>query len=88
MHRDIDRIIEQLSKVRPDISVSQLQVTHPADDDGIWFFRIGTSKHEVQLESSFGVFPFLVETDVDDSRNMANSVDEAIAFIVGFLDRR
>lgn len=36
--RDIDRIIEIVKERVPDVCIEQLKVTHPADDDGIWYF--------------------------------------------------
>ncbi len=88
MTRDIDRILDRILAIRPDVDSSQLQVTHPADDDGLWFFRVRGSDCEVQLESSSGDFPFLVEADYDEGATYTvDSLDEAISMILRLLDR-
>ena len=38
MHRDIDTVIAELQRAHPSIACEQLRVTHPTDDDGLWFF--------------------------------------------------
>ena len=53
----------------PLVNVQQLQVLHPgADDDEIWFFRCPGSELEVQIESSTGMCPFLIETNESNVR--------------------
>ena len=75
--RDIDQIIQSVMGLCPAVKVRQLTVLHPsADDDGLWFFEWPGSKFEVQIESSEGMCPFLVETDENDARVTAESVDE------------
>jgi hypothetical protein len=82
MQRDIDRIIDRLSIDAPSIQVRQLQVRHPGnDDDGIWFFSIPGKNGEVQLESSDGTCPFLVESDCDDKRVEVQTVEEAVVVV-------
>jgi hypothetical protein len=67
--RDIDQVIQSMTKICPTVRVSKLGVSHPgADDDGIWFFKQSGSDFEVQLESPTGMCPFLVETDENDGR--------------------
>src|ERR671920_463940 len=62
--RDIDKLIRELERSSPEVAVEQLRVKHPgADDDGLWFFRHPTSSNEVQVESSTGALPFLIESD-------------------------
>lgn len=60
--RDIDLIIALVDSAVPSVRCEQLKVTHPADDNGLWFFRIPPSLREVQAESSTGMCPFIVET--------------------------
>lgn len=80
--RDIDLIIERLTTDLPTIQVQQLQVLHPgSDDDGIWFFTISGRDGQVQLESSAGVCPFIVESDFDNERVEVHTVEEAIAVV-------
>ncbi|MEM8947508.1 MAG: hypothetical protein AAGD11_20205 [Planctomycetota bacterium] len=66
--RDIDQIIVEVKKSLPNIQVSQLSVTHPSDDDGLWFFRLLSESNEVQIESSSGNCPFLIEHDAANER--------------------
>ncbi len=83
--RDIDDIIEAVAEKHPQIAVQQLQVKFPADDDGLWFFKHPSSAFEVQLESSNGVFPFLVETDRHDQRGNVSTVAEAVGLVEDWL---
>ncbi len=84
--RDIDAIIAALTAKHPRAWVEQLKVKHPgADDDGLWFFSHPESAFEVQLESPFGAFPFLVESNRWDARGHASTVDEAVEFIESWL---
>ena len=84
--RDIDAIIAKLHLAYPDISAAQLTVLHPgADDDGLWFFRHSTTDVEVQLESSTGTCPFLFESTGSADRRTADTVEQAVAFVVAGL---
>jgi len=65
--------------MHPTVTVEQLKVLHPgADDDGLWFFSQPESPFEVQIESSNGTCPFLIETDETDERLTTNSVEETV----------
>jgi hypothetical protein len=80
--RDIDKIFELLKRFCPAAEIRQLKVLHPgADDDGLWFITQPESSFEVQLESSNGMCPFVVETDETNQRWTAKSVDEAIEIV-------
>jgi hypothetical protein len=70
--RDIDLIIAEFSLRHPSVSVTQLKVTHRADDDGIWFFRLGET--EVQIESSTGNCPFLIESNKNSDRTTSADI--------------
>jgi hypothetical protein len=66
--RDIENLIESFSTIYPTVRVRQLEVLHPgADDDGLWFFQMPGSKLEVQIESSTGMYPFLIETNGNET---------------------
>jgi len=84
---DIDEIIENVKREFPTCDVQQLKVTHPADDDGIWYFSLPGLEPEIQIESGSGNCPFLVETDEQSSLNArrSNTVDEAVSMIVDYL---
>ncbi len=84
--RDIDTIIAHMTAKHPRLHVEQLKVKHPgADDDGLWFFNHPDSTFEVQLESSHGTFPFVVETNRHTECARAYTVIEAIELIEGWL---
>jgi len=80
--RDIEEIIRAISDLSPSVEARQLRVLHPGnDDDGVWFFARPGCKFEVQIESSAGMCPFVVETDENDIRCTTQSVKETIETI-------
>jgi len=82
MARDIDRIIERLKAEIPDIHIVQLQVGHPrADDDGLWFIEVPGHTEKVQVESSNGECPFLIESDFSTASSHGHSVEEVISMV-------
>jgi hypothetical protein len=87
--RDIDLIIEDVKRRLPDVEVEQLQVTHPGnDDDGLWYFSLPGIRKTIQIESTYGVCPFLVEHhDMESSweAETAQSVSEAVHKVVTYL---
>lgn len=84
--RDIDTLIRSMNAIYPTVRVRQLGVSHPgADDDGLWFFQEPNSEAEVQVESSMGMCPFVVETDDSDVRLTVTSVDQAVETLARLL---
>jgi len=88
MARDIDMVIERVRALHPDATVEQLKVTSPADDDGLWFFRLPGGRKEIQVESSTGAAPFVVEHD--DMRGLEErirdaSVDQTVAAVSAYF---
>ena len=82
MTRDIDQIIERLKAELPGVHVTQLKASHPgADDDGLWFIKIPGKDGGVQIESSHGTCPFLIESDVSDEKLQGRSIDEVISTV-------
>jgi hypothetical protein len=82
MPRDIDLIIERLRAEIPGVHVEQLQVEHSgADDDGLWFIKVPDRREEIQLESPYGMCPFIIESDFNHEMLHARSVEEALATI-------
>ena len=88
--RDIDEIISKVAQALPTSWVRQLEVKYPDDDDGIWFFWLPDVKQNIQIESSFGMCPFIVETDEQSSYDArkARTVDEAVSMIVDYLNSK
>lgn len=85
MASDIRAIVNEMRCHHPDVAVQQLQVSHPGDDDGIWFFRRADSQIEVQLESSSGNCPFLIESTEHDHRISVGTADEALCVLEHWL---
>jgi hypothetical protein len=85
--RDIDQIIAAVRQQIPEVIVWQLQKTHPADDNGIWYFGLPEASNDVQLENSSGMCPFLVETDEQSSHQArtAHTVAQTVQMIVAHL---
>ena len=90
MDRDIDQLIAALVRRWPGMRCEQLRVVHPGgDDDGLWFFTHPAEHGEVQVESSTGAAPFMVEGD-HGQRATAATVSEAeriVAEQLGLRDR-
>jgi hypothetical protein len=85
MDRDIDKLIREIQRLYPGVAVEQLPVKHPGvDDDGLWFFRHPDRSIEVQVESSTGALPFLIEVDHHPPRK-TQSVGEAVSVVAAGL---
>ncbi len=82
---DVQQVIVLVRQAYPVARWTRLSVTHPGDDDGIWFFWLPDQPGEVQIESSFGVCPFMVETDKHDERFTGASVQEVAEKVVEWL---
>jgi hypothetical protein len=88
MERDIDRMMDAVRQRLPSVEVAQWRKSHPADDDGIWWFKLPRTGEDIQLESTYGNCPFVVETNelcCDEARR-AETVAEAVSMIVEYLD--
>ena len=86
MPRDIDQIIEQLRLEISGIEITQLQVTHPgADDDGIWLVKVPGRTGQVQLESSFGACPFVIESDFSDDKHEGRTTEQVVSIVTKLL---
>jgi hypothetical protein len=77
MGNDIEEVILRLTKQHPKVRIVQLNQRHAADDNGLWFVSLGGV--QVQLESSSGNCPFLLESNANDNRRNLQSIDEVIA---------
>ena len=80
--RDIDLIIARLNAEIPGVDIEQLEVKHPgADDDGLWFINVPGRREEVQVESSNGSCPFVIESDFNAERLHAHTVEETVSTV-------
>jgi len=70
----------------PGVRVDRLTVTHPVDDDNLWFIRRSLTRTAVQIESRpEGQPPFIIEIDGYDRRLWAWTAGEAIEVIEEWL---
>jgi len=82
MSRDIDLIIERLTVDLPGADIQRLRVSNPgADDDGLWFIQIPGREEKVQIESSNGGCPFLIESDFNSARLWGHSIEEVVSTV-------
>lgn len=84
MKRDIDGIIDSVKERFANAQVYQLQVSHPADDNGLWYFHFPGSKDDIQIESCNGMCPFIIESNVGVAKD-GRTVDEVVALICDYL---
>jgi hypothetical protein len=87
---DVDRVIDLVKANLAEVSVVQHHDVWPADDEGVWFFRLPKVQNNIQIESSTGMCPFFVEHDgmpspADGGGWNAASVHQAAKLIVGYL---
>jgi hypothetical protein len=90
MTRDIDIVIERVRANHPEAKIAQLKVKFPADDDGLWFFGLPEEKREIQVESSTGAAPFLIEhSDMITTKEAIcdASVDQAVLEVSAYLNK-
>lgn len=87
--RDIDLIIDEVKQQFPEIQVYQYHKTHPADDDGVWWFSLPDIEPDIKLDSPYGFCPFMIETNEQWGENAgtANTVNEAVSLIVDYLNQ-
>jgi hypothetical protein len=83
--RDIDDVIKGVQKICPTVEVEQIKALHPGDDDGIWFFDGPACSYQVQIESSNGMCPFVIETDENETRFSGKSVEETVQTVCKLL---
>lgn len=87
MPRDIEAIIAVVRGAFPDVVVSPIENSHPTDRVDLWYFELSGFDKFVQVESpeTIGICPFLIENTLDDSRVIANSVDEVAVVVMALL---
>jgi hypothetical protein len=83
--RDIDLVIAALKRRHPDLRAEQRPGAYAAVDEGIWFINLPSTSFEVQLESSTGNCPFLVESSLSPERLHAATIGEAINMVSTML---
>jgi hypothetical protein len=91
MPHDIGVVIADVRRLIPEVEVVQLQTTHAADDDGLWWFRLPGVAEDIQVESSSYDCPFLVEHDSmkkSDGAVTCPSVEVTVSTVVSYLQPR
>lgn len=85
--RDIDQIIAAVREQIPEVTIKQWHKSNAGNDDGLWWFGLPGVTGDVQVESSSGQCPFLIETDEQSSADArrAQRVAEAVQMIVSYL---
>jgi len=83
--REVQEVVGIVKRSWPGVRWTRLQVKHETDDDGLWFFWLPEHPGEVQIESSLGVCPFLIETDKHDERSEGATPEEVAETVVTWL---
>jgi hypothetical protein len=87
MTPELEQIIRGVTARLPKVQCEQLPVTHASDDDGLWFFRLPGREGEVQIESSTGTCPFLIESDGHHERQVGATVEDVVSIVVQWLSK-
>ena len=88
VRRDIHKIIEAVHGDLPECSITQEAAYLPgSQDDGIWYFILPGIQDSVQIESSSGMCPFVVETCHQSSAQAlrSTSIAETVTMITTYL---
>jgi hypothetical protein len=87
---DIDVIVGRIRDNMPDVQVVQMDKTHPGDDNGLWWFRLPAVTKDIQIESSTGECPFLIEHDDMKTSGDAitgTTVGETVKAVLDYLNK-
>lgn len=81
MAKGIEQLTSALQRAYPDIVIEKPRVSHPgADDDAVWRVNHPRALTEVQVESSGGEPPFMVESEFAPP-TVARTVDDAVRLV-------
>jgi hypothetical protein len=81
----LDDVFAALRRLFADVHIERLAVTHPADDDNLWFISRPGGSGELQIESMpNGSPPFLLESD--SARSRTSSTSEVVRTLTEWLD--
>jgi hypothetical protein len=86
----IQDLIARVRASVPTVNIERLSVTHPGDDNNVWWLWIGsatraTDQRSVQVDTNAdGDTPFVVEGD-DGQRLKTTDVAEATAVVLRWL---
>src|SRR5215472_1100931 len=81
----VDQVFDKLRQKVPGLIVERLQVTHPADDDNVYFVGDEQGRDRIQIETApDGQPPFLIE---NGGRSQTSDTGEAVSLINRLLDK-
>lgn len=81
----VDQLLDQLRLRIPGLIVERLQVTHPADDDNVYFIGDEHGHDRVQLDTAPGGHPtFYIE---NGGRHQTADVSDAVTTISSYLEQ-
>jgi hypothetical protein len=87
----VDAVFSQVQQAVTDANFERLAVTHPADDDNVWWIWIGPGPRDigqrsVQIDTApGGTPPFLVEGDGEGQWLQTSDAAEAGAAVIRWL---
>jgi hypothetical protein len=84
---DVHRIVDLVRQRLPGLTVEQLQVRWPADDNGLWFFSLPNLPSDVQIESHTGNCPFLIEWCGDNTCFTESTPESTAQRVIGLLEQ-
>jgi hypothetical protein len=83
----IDEVFDALRARFADLWIERLRVTHPADDNNLWYLGLRGRDEDVQIECApDGRSPFTLESDT--AREEALDVGNAVATLSEWLEGR
>jgi hypothetical protein len=88
IQRDIHAIMTAVRSELPGCMITQEAAYLPTtNDDGIWYVRLPCPGKEVQIESTYGMCPFLVEINAESgpTARTFTTVEEIVAVIISDL---
>jgi hypothetical protein len=81
----LDELLDQLRSRIPKLVVERLQVTHPADDDNVYFIGDEHQRDQIQLDTGPDGQPsFYIE---NGGRHLTSEVAEAASIIGSYLEQ-
>jgi hypothetical protein len=81
----LDELLDQLRSRIPGLTVERLQVTHPADDDNVYFIGDTHGPDRIQLDTApDGQPPFCIE---NGGRLDTPQASEAASIIASYLEQ-
>jgi hypothetical protein len=82
---EVDAVFDALWTEFPEIKIERLTVTHPGDDNNVWYINGTVRDFEIQLDTApGGQPPFIVESNIE--REKPSNAADAIKIIRSWLN--